>query len=144
MNLSFTVYGSPQPQGSARAVPVKGYAKPFITSANKQLKPWRQQVALCALDAISGTEGITDGPVGVHIDFFFAKPKSTAKRVIHKITKPDVDKLLRGILDALAGVLFRHDAQVVSARVTKQFGIPERAEITVRSLEGAAAMKESA
>lgn len=54
--ISFTVLGKPEPQGSARGFAYRGKdgkQHVAITSDNPKMKPWRQQVGWCALDAIS-------------------------------------------------------------------------------------------
>jgi crossover junction endodeoxyribonuclease RusA len=67
--------------------------------------------------------------VRVEVCCFFARPKHTNKKIQCKTTKPDVDKLLRAVLDGLTGIAFDDDSQVVDARVFKYFGSPERVEI---------------
>lgn len=133
--ISFTVYGRPVPQGSMRAFLPKGSNRPIVTSDNKKLKPWRQQVSETAMYEMRKA-GISVCQSGVALcviaTFYFAKPKSVKKCVTQKTTKPDVDKLLRGVLDALTGVVFWDDSQVVIASSTKLFGVNERLEVEVR------------
>jgi Holliday junction resolvase RusA-like endonuclease len=69
--------------------------------------------------------------VTVICNFYFDKPKSTKKSVRNKITKPDVDKLSRTVLDGLTGTVFKDDAQVVLLRSGKEFSDRPRAEIQV-------------
>jgi Holliday junction resolvase RusA-like endonuclease len=38
--------------------------------------------------------------------------------------KPDVDKLSRGVMDALTGIIFRDDSCVVTKRASKRYGRP--------------------
>ena len=147
MKIDFTVHGVPQPQGSAKAFIPKGWSSAVITSDNKTLKPWRQDVAALAGEAMqlanSGGHP-SDGPVIVTCVFWFAKPRSTPRRVTHKITKPDVDKLVRGILDALTGIVFRDDAQVVECHAYKAFADAPGARIIVEDAVGCAAGVRSA
>src|SRR5437868_6535388 len=128
MNLSLTVYGTPQPQGSTKAFIPKGWTRPVITTDNKKLKPWRQQIAGAAMAEMAGG-AVTEKAVELAVRFYFAKPKSTPKRITEKTTKPDIDKCLRGVLDALTGIVFRDDSQVVMVAMSKEFGTPERVEI---------------
>src|SRR6185437_1915904 len=111
----------------------KGSRFPVVTADNRYLKPWRQDVAIAALQARNqaGIHDVSEEAVEVSVRFYFAKPKSTSKRVVHKITKPDSDKCLRAILDAMTGVLYRDDAQVIDQHTQKRFGLPERAEVSV-------------
>lgn len=133
MNVSFTVHGTPQPQGSTRAFIPKGWKRAVVTTDNSKLKPWRQAVAAEALAAMEG-QPLCSGAVIVNCRFLFLKPKSVKKSVVDKLTKPDVDKLVRGIFDALSGICFRDDAQIVRSCASKEFcESNERAEIEVFS-----------
>jgi hypothetical protein len=40
---------------------------------------------------------------------------------LHPTVKPDIDKLVRAINDALTGILFTDDCQVVSISMTKDY-----------------------
>jgi Holliday junction resolvase RusA-like endonuclease len=131
--IRFTVYGTPQPQGSSRAFVPKGWTRAIITSDNKKLKPWRQEIAGVALNAMRESKiGLLEGvPIAILAEFFFDKPKSAKKSVLNKITKPDLDKLLRGLLDSLTGIIFKDDSQVVLCNIRKTFGSPSRVEVMV-------------
>src|ERR1700745_480073 len=100
--LRFTVFGTPQAQGSARAFMHKGAKFPSITSTNPKLKPWRQEVsgtALVEMERQKQTMVAKKIPLCVRADFFFERPESTSKKIIHKSTRPDLDKLVRSLLD---------------------------------------------
>ena len=137
MEFSFIVYGMPQPQGSTRAFIPPGWTRPVITSDNSRLKPWRQELAQTAMVAMreSGAKMAARGvPVSIALTFCFEKPKSQRKTAFHKTTKPDLDKLLRAVLDALTGIAYEDDAQVCECRVAKVFGSPARLEVNVSTL----------
>src|SRR5271157_4858394 len=112
-----------------RAFVVKG--RPIVTSSNKNLKSWRQEVAGAAAMALPNTEP-WQGPIYAHVTFYFDRPKSVKSEC--KTTRPDLDKLLRGILDALTGIIFNDDAQVIYCGVEKHYGSPARAEISVKEV----------
>lgn len=131
MNVDFIVHGHPQPQGSTKAFVPKGWIRPIITTDNKTLKPWRQDVSSQALIAMSGNQPAIDA-VHVSCKFYFLRPKSV--KLVHKITKPDIDKLMRAIFDSLTGICFKDDSQIVSCQATKHFGEREYAEIEVHSM----------
>lgn len=135
--ISFTVYATPQPQGSAKAFVIAGRAR--VTSDNRKLKPYRQEVAGAALAALSGL-GIAlpfagkHVPVQVGMRFFLAKPPSIPKKRWAPVVKPDLDKLQRATTDALTGILYADDSQIVGYVPAPQkfYGSPERVEICVR------------
>jgi crossover junction endodeoxyribonuclease RusA len=133
-SMKFTVYGQPIPQGSMRAFMPKRGKFPIVTADNAKTKPWRQEIAGVAhaenAEAYLAPSR-TGIPFRVAIDFFFDRPVSLKKSIVDKVTKPDLDKLARSVLDALTGICFHDDSQVVDLHVTKNFGSPARAEITV-------------
>lgn len=133
--LTLTVYGRPQPQGSARAFIPKGWKRAVVTSDNASLKPWRQRVSGAAYAVIPSTQAVpvfgAHIPVEITLRFFFTKPKSAKKRP-GMTTKPDADKLIRACLDSLTGIMFHDDAQVIEIHTRKMYGGPERCEIEVR------------
>jgi Holliday junction resolvase RusA-like endonuclease len=127
-----TVFGRPQPQGSSRVFFVKKLGRSVITSANKNLKPWRQQISETAMTLRAP---VVDGPIAMGLRFYFQRPKSAPKSRIYPTVKPDTDKLIRAILDSLTGILYRDDAQVVCFdHVQKLYDDCERVEIEVRTL----------
>lgn len=136
--IKFTVLGHPEPQGSIKAFMVRG--KPRLTSDNAAMKPWRQEVGWCALRALAKANAkqpwaAAKVPVGVIFHFYFAKPHSAPKRRQWPSVKPDWDKLARSCGDAMTGIVWVDDAQIVQATVVKEYGLPERAEITIEIVE---------
>lgn len=143
--ISFTVLGRPQPQGSMKGfvLPGKDGKKPraILTSDNTKMKPYRQQVGWAALSAragagYSGLFAEKQVAVSVEMKFYFEKPKSVSKKRLHMVVKPDADKISRSTIDAMTGILFADDAQIIQLSASKYYGLPERAEITVTNLEG--------
>jgi Holliday junction resolvase RusA-like endonuclease len=143
--VQFTVYGKPQPAGSKRAFVVKGRA--VVTDDNAKSKPWKQEVSGTALRAMSDA-GVPwmEGPLGLTCVFYLARPKGhygsgrNAAQVKESappfpVVKPDATKLVRGVEDALTGIVWKDDAQVVAQTVLKRYGEPERVEVTVTRAE---------
>lgn len=136
--VHFVVYARPEPQGSARAFIVNGRAS--VTSANKNLKPYRQELSQTAKAALSeaGIEQPMAGkhvPVSLVLDFYYHKPPSVPKKRTHIAVKPDLDKIVRSTVDALTGIIYLDDAQVVELSVRKHYGLEEKAEISATIIE---------
>lgn len=135
--VEFMVYGTPTPQGSTRAFIPKGWKRAVITTDNKKLKPWRQEMVntmmlTAKLDA-DGNPILSfrkETPIEVTMNFYFTRPKSAAKR-LGMTVKPDLDKLARAVFDALKGVVIHDDAHVIELHCRKHYGGPERVEIRV-------------
>ena len=135
--IRFVVYGEPIPQGSTRAFIPKGWKRPVITADNKRTKPWRQDVKAAALVAMEyGKVPFMGKGVAVSLacHFYFVRPKSAKSSVIHKTTRPDLDKLIRSVADALKGVVYEDDSQVVSLSLIKEFAPRPHAQISVVAL----------
>lgn len=111
-------------------------AKIVVTSANAKLKPWRQQVTSTAIvESARQKFALIKRPLAVDIslEFYFDRPKSF--KAAGKTTKPDVDKLCRGALDALKGVVYEDDSQVTDVCMKKRFGSPANTVIIVKVAE---------
>lgn len=121
---TFTVLGTPKPQGSKRAFVNPRTGRAVLTeSAGKPLQDWRTDVQQAALAAHDGEP--LDGPVRVTMRFGLARPKSHPKtKETWPVTRPDVDKLVRGVLDAITHVCFNDDSQVTELLAFKTWGTP--------------------
>jgi Holliday junction resolvase RusA-like endonuclease len=120
--IHFDVAGIPVAQGS-KTVGRSANGAPFVRDTAKGLKDWRQLVAWSAQEAvgINAPWLFARTPLRVGVVFRMPVPKSAPKRRRLPATKkPDLDKLLRAILDALTGVLYHDDSQVVEALVRKE------------------------
>lgn len=129
------IHCGPEPQGSARAMNLPGKKYPVVFTDNPDLIRWRKEVKRAADAASLMAEGDAKFPIPkpwpVRVDLRFvltAPAKCPRKR---PTVKPDGDKLERAIFDALTGTLFEDDSQVVEGSWSKDYGAPERCEITV-------------
>lgn len=136
MTLTFTAYGKPEPQGSAKAFIPKGWTRAVITSDNLANKTWRRTVAVTALEAVkrAGWPTLT-GAVALEVAFYLPRPQRLKARPDPHTTRPDLDKLARSIADALSGIVYGDDGQVTALTVRKAYAEPDgrpRAEICVQ------------
>ena len=130
--MKFSVHGIPRPQGSKRGFYRNG--RVVLVEASKQLPEWRGAVITAAKDAIDESGWVTvEGACLVEVVFFMPKPKSV-KRVF-PIVAPDLDKLLRGIFDALTvAKVFADDAVVVRVVSEKRYADVPGCVVTVTEL----------
>ena len=141
--ISFEVLGKPQPAGSKKGFPIRrknGGIGVVITDANANAKPWKATVASAAREAYSGP--ILTGPLSFCVTFYIVRPKShfgtgrnknklKASAPVYPATKPDVLKLARAVEDALTGVIWRDDSQIVTELMFKCYGEYARASILI-------------
>lgn len=132
MSIRFFVYGKPQQQGSARGFVVGNRA--VITSANRNLKPWRNLVSSEAQKVAPAR--LMEGPIKLGLNFIMPRPKSAPKtRVILPDKRPDLDKLVRGILDALTNVIYHDDSQVTAIMTTKRYDYTQSPGVEIVVME---------
>jgi Holliday junction resolvase RusA-like endonuclease len=115
--VSFFIEGVPVPQGSKTVSQAKGRA--WLRDANAaRLKPWRHVIATHA------DLGVTfDCPVIVTLSFVLPRPQRPRWEV--PAVKPDIDKLVRAVMDGLTdGGLLGDDARVVDLTATKRYPTP--------------------
>lgn len=118
-HMAIEVLGVPAPQGSKTRMPNGAIVESSSTTGRLKHRAWRTAVAESAREAWADRPPI-DGPCRVGVEFWMPRPASAPKRKLWADRKPDIDKLSRNVLDALAdaGVL-RDDARVVDLWVTK-------------------------
>jgi Holliday junction resolvase RusA-like endonuclease len=138
MMLSFTVFGVPAGQGSMRIAPSRSTGR-MIADHPKKTVQWRNVVAARAVEELGQVEGeyeLMQGALALIARFYFPRPKSAPRRRLRPEVKPDLDKLVRALGDALEGVVYRNDSQIVQLRASKHYGEPARVEIAVMELPG--------
>ena len=128
--MTFVVLGPPACKGST--VSFMGKGGRIVTKTDSHtLGGWTQAVKWAAKGA--GVRVVAKpGAVAVSVRFEFVKPQSAQKRE-HPTVKPDIDKTLRALLDALTGIAWEDDAQVVLVSASKSYGPDAKTEITVRN-----------
>lgn len=114
--LDVFVAGRAAPQGSKRHV-----GRGILVESSKALAPWRTTVAWHAAQVYRAAP--LDGPLDVQVEFVMPRPAGLPKRkpTPPHTKRPDVDKLIRSILDALTGVVWRDDSQIVDLHPTKRY-----------------------
>lgn len=123
-DLTFFVGGTPIPQGSKRAF-VRG-GRVSLVEANPKLPVWRAAVKLACQQAMLDVQAAPgqDVPFLVELDFVLPRPK-TVKRAVPSV-KPDVDKLIRAVLDSVTHAGFwTGDELVVEVTAKKRYAPTE-------------------
>jgi len=97
-----------------------------LHSQGSALALWRSTVALAA--RLSGVKPL-EGGVGIEIVFRVRRPK-TVKRDFPTVA-PDLDKYIRGVLDALTGIAYQDDSQVIDIKAEKVYSDSAGADIKI-------------
>jgi Holliday junction resolvase RusA-like endonuclease len=131
LEVLFTVPGEPRGKGRPRFTR-KGFA--YTDTATRDY----ETVIRCRAAEAMPCEAL-DTPISVRVDIYkgVAKSWSNARRSraldgLEIPGKPDLDNVAKAVLDAMNGVVYADDAQVVRLLVTKQYSLEPRLVVTVK------------
>jgi Holliday junction resolvase RusA-like endonuclease len=130
--LSVRVYGLPVAQARAGARIFKDASgTPRVSMFDRpNCRDWKRTVVGQVLDH-KPPAPIGEAPLAIELTFHLPRPQSLPKRVLHHIKKPDCSNLLRAVEDALKGVVYRDDSQLVDVVVRKRYSDAPGVEIRV-------------
>ena len=110
----------------------------------QQTVNYENYVKVCYMDYMNqfGWDPLK-GSINAEIEVFMQVPKSDSKKIkeaklsgkIRPQVKPDVDNLCKTILDALNGLAYDDDKQVVECTVKKYYGEEPSVCVKLKSLE---------
>lgn len=134
MAIKFTVYGEPVAKGRPRFARMGNFIKAFTP---KKTIDAENDFKLQSLQYKPVTP--TEMPLKIEILIFRAIPVSFSKKKqeqaangeIRPITKPDCDNYAKLILDAMNGIFFSDDSQVISLNIEKYYSREPRVEVSI-------------
>ena len=118
--VTFTVLGKPQ-----------GKARPRFTKAGRVYTP-RESLEyedLIAAAYLAAGGKMLDGNIGVEVVSILPEPKDKKER--HARKKPDVDNILKIVMDGLQGYAYANDAAVTHSCSDKYCGPEPKIIVTV-------------
>lgn len=127
VEIAFTVYGLPGPQGSKSPKGRDRYGRVILVESSKKVKPWRAEVAKAARLAAerAGLAEVFDGPLRADMVFSLPRPKYHFRtgqfagllkdRYVDALPwmPPDLSKLVRSTEDALKHIIWADDGRVI-------------------------------
>ena len=123
--LLFNVEITPVAKGRARYARRGNFVSTYTPKKTKDYETVIREQAVLFM----GEEKTLETPVSVSIEFSMPMPKSTAKKLleahlngsIRHTKKPDLDNLAKAVLDAMNGVVFLDDSQIVKLTLSKRY-----------------------
>lgn len=136
--ILFTVPGKAVGKGRPRIGRVGSHARMFTP---EKTVSYEGLVGWTAAQAMAGRPLIL-GPVSVCMDIGMDVPASWSKvkqakalgGEIHPTTKPDMDNVVKAIFDALNGVVWKDDVQVVRLTTGKQYAHTPQVCVEIREI----------
>nr|WP_254476471.1 RusA family crossover junction endodeoxyribonuclease [Brevibacillus sp. HB1.4B] len=111
----------------------------WVDPSAKRYYAYKQAIAGSAASQASIGQP-TPAALALKMVFVMPIPASWSKRkrwdALNKahMTKPDLDNLIKGCTDALNGVVWQDDKQIVSVEATKVYGFEPRIELYVTEI----------
>lgn len=132
--IEFTIYIEPIGQARPRFSAVSGHVRAYESA---KARGYKNQLITLAID--HKPQKPLAGEVGIEVVFYMPIPKSFAKNkrsacelgMIRPTTKPDLDNMLKAVMDAFSGHFWMDDKQVVSSREQKFYGEEPRIQIKI-------------
>lgn len=131
-----TILGDPVAQGRPRFFTRGQFHGAFDPPKSRNYK---DMVRAQVLEQIRGYDSMPDPvtcPLEMTVSIFMPRPKSRAK-ALHHVVKPDASNVVKGIEDALNGLVYKDDSQITRLHATKEYGDPPRVEIVLKEITGA-------
>lgn len=123
--IVFTVNGIPQGKGRPRFRRAGNFVQ---TYTDTKTKTYEQHIRESAINAM-GSGSPLEGPVGVDLYIRLPVPQSHSKTrramclegLERPLKKPDIDNVIKAYLDAMNGVVYADDTQVVRVSAKKTY-----------------------
>lgn len=146
--MSETIYlhvsGKPAGSGSKTAYRTP-QGRMIVTPASKYQKPWQEAVKWSFLESEYAKMTSLTEPLDVRIDFCFIRPnnhfgtgknkgKLKSSAPAYPAKRPDIEKLARSTNDALTGLVWKDDSQIVLLTVAKIYSDRSGADITIKEV----------
>ena len=134
-SVYFVVTGKPVGKGRPRASTRGGFVRMYTDA---KTLGYEAAIADEAARAMSGAEPF-ETPMQMQVSCYYPIPKSWPKKIKQEAideerfpnVKPDLDNVVKAVLDALNGVVYRDDAQVVNLVATKRYATEPRVEVYI-------------
>ena len=133
------VPGVPVAQGRPRITTIGGHPRAYDPAKSASYKNY---VALAAAVVMTGRT-LAQGPLCVEMRITLPVPASWSKKkrteamqnLVRPTVKPDIDNLIKTVLDSLNGIVWHDDKQVVSVFASKSYAAKPCLRVWVRDME---------
>lgn len=128
--MNITIFVEPKGKARARTVSKEG-GKTWVytpTATAHAENIIRDRVMQCK--EFYGTEV----PIRLKAIFYLERPKTTPKKRVYPVVRPDWDNLAKLLTDSLEKFIYKNDAQIVDCYIQKRYGFPPRIELNIEQL----------
>lgn len=136
--VEFTIPGKPQGKARARTV-YNPNIKHSVSYTPEKTMLYENLIKTMYLNKYPDVKYCKEKPLSVGIFAYFPIPKSMSKKRKHDMRcriemptkKPDIDNIAKVVLDALNGIAYDDDTQIVALSVYKFYAEDPRVNVTI-------------
>jgi Holliday junction resolvase RusA-like endonuclease len=134
--VTFKVDGTPVPKGRARYVRRGNHISTYTPDKTRN---YESLIKEAAIEAMGSSEPL-ETPVTLYLYIRAPIPKSLPKKRIEAclngsekpIKKPDASNVLKSVEDAMNGVVYKDDSQIINLHVTKVYSTLAGVDVCVK------------
>lgn len=138
ISIMFTVYGEPVAKGRPR---FSTRGKFPVAYTPEKTKTYESEVGMMAKVAMGASKAL-EGPLEAFIYVTFPVPLSYTKKRTEACLKgfeqhtkkPDLDNVVKSVIDGMDKIVFDNDSQITSIHATKVYGDIAKVEVLVRQV----------
>ena len=138
IQIMFTIYGEPVPKGRPRFSTMGKFP---VAYTPEKTKNYESEVAMMAKAAMGSSEPL-EGALEAFIYVTFAVPASYSKKRTEACLsgqekhtkKPDLDNVIKSVIDGMDKIVFENDSQFTSIHATKVYGEVAKVEVLVKQV----------
>lgn len=135
IDLMFEVPGEPRGKGRPRFNRQMGHAY-----TDSQTKSYENKIVACYYESTGGHRWPDSAFIAVEVIAHYQIPKSATKAAraameagtVRPTRRPDIDNVLKAVLDALNGVAYKDDSRVVFVAARKIYGNDPKLVIQIK------------
>lgn len=135
--IYFVVYGEPKGKGRPRASSRGGFVRMYTPAATQS---YENEIAGLAAKAM-GELSVLSTPISLRVVAHHAIPASwSKKKQLSALNgevipgKPDLDNVAKAVLDAMNGVVYVDDKQVIRLIAEKRYSMEPKVEVYVHEV----------
>lgn len=112
----------------------------YGTYTPKKTQEYEEYVKACWVSKYGAIQP-SEQPLEVYIVFYMPMGKSWTKRKTEEYkgrlhtNKPDIDNLVKAVLDGLNGVAYKDDKQIGTLSVVKRWAVVGKTEVWIKEVE---------
>ena len=137
-SIELSIDGLPIGKGRPKVTSRFGHAFAYTPTRTKD---YEQKIKMTYINNYTYFHRL-DGPLEATINQYFPVPKGTSKvkhqkminNEIQHTKKPDIDNIIKSILDGLNGLAYEDDSQIVSLTANKYYSDNPRVDVSIKKI----------